>query len=127
MVGRGGTLTLSARLAGVAGRGLGRLRGRVDGLADLLLALVQLVVRGLHGLVVVAGERQVHRDLEQALAKHYTADDAVVMVSGYATNLGVIGQLVGPKDLIVYDAVSHNSVVMGSVLYGATRRSFAHN
>lgn len=76
---------------------------------------------------VVAGERQVHRDLEQGLARHYAADDAVVMVSGYATNLGVIGQLVGPKDLIVYDAVSHNSVVMGSVLSGATRRSFAHN
>jgi len=76
---------------------------------------------------VVAGEREVHRDLEQALAKHYSADDAVVMVSGYATNLGVIGQLVGAKDLIVYDAVSHNSVVMGSVLSGATRRSFAHN
>ncbi|MCW5702722.1 MAG: aminotransferase class I/II-fold pyridoxal phosphate-dependent enzyme [Bradyrhizobium sp.] len=76
---------------------------------------------------VVAGERQVHRDLEQGLAKHYAADDAVVMVSGYATNLGVIGQLAGPKDLIVYDAVSHNSVVMGSVLSGATRRSFAHN
>lgn len=76
---------------------------------------------------VVAGERQVHRDLEQALARNYAADDAVVMVSGYATNLGVIGQLVGPKDLIVYDAVSHNSVVMGSVLSGATRRSFAHN
>jgi 8-amino-7-oxononanoate synthase len=76
---------------------------------------------------VVAGERQVHRDLEQGLARHYAADDAVVLVSGYGTNLGVIGQLVGPKDLIVYDAVSHNSVVMGSVLSGATRRSFAHN
>jgi 8-amino-7-oxononanoate synthase len=76
---------------------------------------------------VVAGERQPHRDLEQALADHYRADDCVTLVSGYATNLGVIGQLVGPRDLVIYDAVSHNSVVMGSVLSGATRRSFAHN
>lgn len=76
---------------------------------------------------VVAGERQVHRDLERALAAHYSCDDSVVLVSGYATNLGVIGQLAGAKDLVIYDAVSHNSVVMGSVLSGATRRSFTHN
>jgi 8-amino-7-oxononanoate synthase len=76
---------------------------------------------------VVAGERPPHRDLEQALAEHYHADDCVTLVSGYATNLGAIGQLVGPRDLVIYDAVSHNSVVMGSVLSGATRRSFAHN
>ena len=51
----------------------------------------------------------------------------LVFVSGYATNVGVIGQLVGPKDLIVSDAVVHNSAVMGSVLSGASRRSFTHN
>src|SRR4029079_18321754 len=41
----------------------------------------------------VAGERQVHRALEKALAQHYNADDALVFVSGYATNVSVIGQL----------------------------------
>ena len=46
---------------------------------------------------------------------------------GYATNVGVIGQLVGPKDLIISDQVVHNSAVMGSVLSGAARRSFPHN
>ncbi|MGN6460106.1 MAG: aminotransferase class I/II-fold pyridoxal phosphate-dependent enzyme, partial [Pseudolabrys sp.] len=102
----------------------------LNGHPDILEAAEQAIRR--YGVSpsasrVVAGERQVHRDLEQALARNYAAEDAVVMVSGYATNLGVIGQLVGPKDLIVYDAVSHNSVVMGGVLSGATRRSFAHN
>src|ERR1700738_3260150 len=46
---------------------------------------------------------------------------------GYATNLGVIGQLVGPKDLLICDAIVHNSATMGGVLSGAARRSFAHN
>jgi 8-amino-7-oxononanoate synthase len=76
---------------------------------------------------VVAGERQVHRDLERALAAHYRCDDAVALVSGHATNVGVIGQLAGARDLVIYDALSHNSVVMGGLLSGATRRSFAHN
>jgi 8-amino-7-oxononanoate synthase len=75
----------------------------------------------------VAGERPVHRSLERALATHYGWDDALVFVSGYATNVSVIGQLVGPKDLVISDAAVHNSAVMGSVLSGAARRTFAHN
>jgi 8-amino-7-oxononanoate synthase len=75
----------------------------------------------------VAGERPVHRSLEHALAAHYNWDDALVFVSGYATNVSVIGQLAGPKDLVISDSAVHNSAVMGSVLSGAARRSFAHN
>jgi 8-amino-7-oxononanoate synthase len=75
----------------------------------------------------VAGERAVHRELERALADHYDADDSLVFVSGYATNLGVIGHIAGPKDLVVHDALCHNSIVMGGSLSGAARRSFAHN
>jgi 8-amino-7-oxononanoate synthase len=75
----------------------------------------------------VAGERPVHHALEKALAEHYGVAESLVFVSGYATNLGVIGQLVGPKDLVICDSLSHNSIVMGGVLSGAARRSFPHN
>jgi 8-amino-7-oxononanoate synthase len=75
----------------------------------------------------VAGERQIHRDLELALANHYGVEDACVFVSGYATNLGVIGQMLGPKDLMIHDAVMHNSAIMGAELAGCTRLSFKHN
>jgi 8-amino-7-oxononanoate synthase len=75
----------------------------------------------------VAGERPVHRALERSLADHYGVEDCLVLVSGYATNLGVIGHLVGSKDLLVHDSLSHNSIVTGGTLSGAARRSFAHN
>jgi 8-amino-7-oxononanoate synthase len=75
----------------------------------------------------VAGERPVHHALERALADHYGVADSLVFVSGYATNLGVIGQILGPKDLVIYDSLVHNSIVMGGVLSGAVRRSFPHN
>jgi 8-amino-7-oxononanoate synthase len=75
----------------------------------------------------VAGERPIHRELERKLAQHYNADDALVFVSGYATNVSVIGQLCGAKDLILTDAAMHNSAVMGAVLSGASRRNFLHN
>jgi 8-amino-7-oxononanoate synthase len=76
---------------------------------------------------IVAGERIAHRDLERALADHYSVDDAVVFVSGYGTNVSVIASLAGAKDLVISDAVIHNSAVVGSVLSGASRRSFTHN
>jgi 8-amino-7-oxononanoate synthase len=76
---------------------------------------------------IVAGERMPHRELERAIADHYTCEEALVFVSGYGTNVSVIGQLAGAKDLVICDAVVHNSAVMGSVLSGAARRSFTHN
>ncbi len=76
---------------------------------------------------LVAGERPLHRDLERAIAEHYQQKDAVVFVSGHATNVTVIGALLGPKDLVIHDALAHNSIVLGATLSGAARRSFPHN
>jgi 8-amino-7-oxononanoate synthase len=76
---------------------------------------------------VVAGERGVHRDLERRIAEVYGVDDAVVYVSGHATNVSAISTLLGPRDLILTDALVHNSVLVGAQLSGAARRSFAHN
>jgi 8-amino-7-oxononanoate synthase len=76
---------------------------------------------------LVSGERPIHRELEQALAAVHGVDDCVVFVSGHATNVSTIGHLFGPKDLIVHDALIHNSALMGSELSGARRMPFAHN
>ena len=76
---------------------------------------------------LVSGEKQVHRDLEQALAAFLATPSAIVFVSGHATNVTTIGHLVGPDDLILHDILAHNSIVQGAILAGATRRTFAHN
>jgi 8-amino-7-oxononanoate synthase len=76
---------------------------------------------------LVSGERPIHRELEQALATMHGVDDCVVFVSGHATNVSTIGHLFGPRDLIVHDALIHNSALIGSELSGARRMPFAHN
>jgi len=76
---------------------------------------------------LVSGERPIRRELEQALAAAHGVDDCVVFVSGHATNVSTIGHLFGPKDLIVHDALIHNSALIGSELSGARRMPFAHN
>lgn len=70
---------------------------------------------------LTAGERQVHRDLEALLAELHGVEDALSFVSGHATNVSVIGGLLGPDDLLVSDALIHNSVVEGAKLSGAKR------
>jgi 8-amino-7-oxononanoate synthase len=76
---------------------------------------------------LVSGERPIHGELERALADVHGVDDCVVFVSGHATNVSTIGHLFGPKDLIVHDALIHNSALLGSQLSGARRIPFAHN
>lgn len=76
---------------------------------------------------LVAGERPFHTALERRLAEFHGVEDAVVFVSGHATNVAAIGQITGPADLILHDGLIHNSVITGAQLSGAQRRSFPHN
>ncbi|SFG19063.1 aminotransferase class I/II-fold pyridoxal phosphate-dependent enzyme [Neptunomonas qingdaonensis] len=76
---------------------------------------------------IVSGERPIHQELEAAIAATYEVEDALVYVSGHATNVSTIGYLFGPKDLIIHDEYIHNSSVVGSQLSGAKRIPFAHN
>jgi 8-amino-7-oxononanoate synthase len=76
---------------------------------------------------VVSGERPLHSELEAAIAAHYGTEDALTFVSGHATNVTVIGHLMGPRDVILHDAMIHNSCVEGARLSGARRIPFAHN
>ncbi|MBR0679870.1 aminotransferase class I/II-fold pyridoxal phosphate-dependent enzyme [Roseomonas eburnea] len=76
---------------------------------------------------MVSGERPVHAALEEALAAHYGVDAALALVSGHATNVTVLGHLMGPRDLILHDAAIHNSCAEGARLSGARRIAFAHN
>ncbi len=76
---------------------------------------------------LVSGERPIHRQLEREIAELHGVDDCVVFVSGHATNVSTIGHLFGPKDLVVHDALIHNSAMLGIQFSGARRMPFAHN
>jgi len=76
---------------------------------------------------IVAGERPVHRELEVALAEFYQVEDAMVYVSGHATNVSTIATLLGPKDVIFQDELMHNSGLVGAKLSGAKVITFRHN
>jgi 8-amino-7-oxononanoate synthase len=76
---------------------------------------------------LVSGEKTIHRELERAIADFLGTDDAIVYVGGHSTNETTIGHLFGPGDLILHDALAHNSIIQGAILSGARRRPFPHN
>ncbi|OHB83076.1 MAG: fatty acyl-AMP ligase [Planctomycetes bacterium RBG_16_64_12] len=93
-------------------------------------AAQEAVVRygtGVSASRLVSGQKPVHVELERTIARFLGTDDAIVFVCGHSTNETVIGHLLGPGDLVLHDALAHNSILQGSILSGARRRPFAHN
>jgi 8-amino-7-oxononanoate synthase len=79
------------------------------------------------GARITSGERDLHQALEAGLAAVSGSEAALTFVSGHATNVTVIGHLMGPRDVVVHDAAIHNSCTEGIRLSGARRVPFAHN
>ncbi len=76
---------------------------------------------------ILSGNRPLHMELDRGLADLVGAEDAVSLVSGHATNVTVIGHLMGPQDLILHDALAHDSIIQGCRQSGAARQPFPHN
>jgi 8-amino-7-oxononanoate synthase len=76
---------------------------------------------------LVGGERTVHAALEAAIADFIGVDDALALVSGFMTNVSLIGHMLGRRDLIIADELSHNSILLGGQLSSSPLLRFAHN
>ncbi|MBR6443769.1 MAG: aminotransferase class I/II-fold pyridoxal phosphate-dependent enzyme [Clostridia bacterium] len=79
------------------------------------------------GSRLLAGEKQVHKDLEKEIADWKHTEDAIVCVGGHSTNVTFVGNFCGKNDLILYDALAHNSIEQGCKLSDATSRPFPHS
>jgi 8-amino-7-oxononanoate synthase len=73
------------------------------------------------------GNIDLHLQLEDELARFLGKPAALVMSTGYQTNLGVIAALLTPRDYVLVDKDAHASLVDGCRLSGAKMRWFAHN
>lgn len=76
---------------------------------------------------LASGQRPVHAELEQEIASFLGVEDALVLTAGYATNVTILGHVLGPRDLVIHDELAHNSILLGCQLSHARRLPFAHN
>lgn len=96
-------------------------------LIDAAVAATQIYGTGSTGSRLTSGHRQLHRDLELAIAALKQTEDALVFSSGYLANMGAIAAIVGKKDAIFGDQYNHSSLKNGAKLSGATPFEYPHN
>ncbi|ACK50318.1 8-amino-7-oxononanoate synthase [Methylocella silvestris BL2] len=76
---------------------------------------------------LVGGQRSLHHILEDDIAKFIGAESAVTLVSGYLANVTTISHLLGSRDALFIDELSHNSIVSGAKSAVAETIMFRHN
>ena len=75
----------------------------------------------------IAGNMDLHVELEKRLAKFKDAEASLVYQTGFAANSGLIPQLVGKGDIIISDELNHGSIIDGVRLSHAERGVYKHS
>lgn len=96
-------------------------------LASATIAAVHRHGTGTGGVRLLSGSAELHRELEQTIARFIGTEAAITFSSGYVANIGVLGALLGPRDVVLVDALVHRSIKDGCRQAGSKVRPFAHN
>ena len=73
-----------------------------------------------------AGTTDIHRELEEELAKFCGTEAALIFPAGYSGNVGVLSGLCRPGDAIFCDSSNHASLYDGAKLSGAKVIPYLH-
>lgn len=82
---------------------------------------------GTHGVRLLSGTLEVHRQLEARIARFKQTESAAVFSSGYLCNFSSIAALIGREDFIFADMLIHASLLDGCLKSGAEVVRFRHN
>jgi len=74
----------------------------------------------------VSGTTELHKELEERIARFKGCEAALLMSTGYMANIGLLTTLVGEGDLIVSDELNHASIVDGCRLARAEVGVYRH-
>jgi glycine C-acetyltransferase len=82
---------------------------------------------GMASVRFICGAQTLHRELEQAIARHLGKDDAIVFAACFDANGGVFEPLLDEADAIISDSLNHASIIDGVRLSKARRYRFANS
>lgn len=81
---------------------------------------------GSGGSRLVSGSFDLHRMLEERIARFKNTESSILFSSGYLANIGTISALVGSDDIIYSDELNHASIIDGARLSRSTVRIYKH-
>jgi glycine C-acetyltransferase len=82
---------------------------------------------GLSSVRFICGTQDLHKTLEQRLARFLGTEDAILYAAAFDANGGLFEPLLGEGDVVISDALNHASVIDGIRLCKAQRRRYAHD
>lgn len=81
---------------------------------------------GSGGSRLVSGSTDLHRGLEDRIARFKKTEAAILFSSGYLANVGTVSSLVGEGDVVYSDELNHASIIDGCRLSKADIRIYPH-
>lgn len=75
---------------------------------------------------LIAGNGEIHRELEDFVAQWKGTEAAIVFGSGYQANVGILSSLATDDDLIISDRLNHASIIDGCRLSRAQAKVYDH-
>jgi len=81
---------------------------------------------GATGSRLLSGNSREWQELEQEFAAFAGTSDALYFGSGYAANIGLLGTVLGPRDVVFSDSLNHASIIDGIRLSGARKFIYPH-
>ena len=82
---------------------------------------------GMASVRFICGTQDIHRELEQRLAKFLNKDDAILFAACFDANGGLFEPLLGPEDAIISDSLNHASIIDGIRLCKAKRYRYLNS
>lgn len=82
---------------------------------------------GMSSVRFICGTQDIHKELEQKLAKFLGTEDTILYVAAFDANGGVFEPLFNEQDAIISDALNHASIIDGVRLCKAQRYRYEHN
>lgn len=82
---------------------------------------------GMASVRFICGTQDIHRELEQRLARFLGKDDTILFAACFDANGGLFEPLFGPEDAIISDSLNHASIIDGIRLCKAKRYRYANN
>jgi glycine C-acetyltransferase len=79
---------------------------------------------GLSSVRFICGTQDLHKELEQTIARFFGTDDAILYSSCFDANGGLFETLLGEEDAIISDALNHASIIDGIRLCKAERHRY---
>lgn len=82
---------------------------------------------GVSGARNTCGTTDLHKKLEEKLAKFHNKEAAILFICGYDVNTGFFEPLLDKEDVIISDILNHGSIIDGIKLSKAKKKVYKHN